>query len=81
MGRPRHVLVVVRPVLWKTWPSKVSGEEKGTMDPDVLRSSSFPEVEPWTPAHKAVETSGYEALAGSWTLVLTRTRCASDARC
>lgn len=51
------------------------------MDPDVLRSSSFPEVEPWTPAHKAVETSDYEALAGSWTLVLTRTRCASDARC
>lgn len=33
------------------------------MDSDALRSSSFPKVEPWTPAHEAVEMSEYETLA------------------
>ncbi|MFJ8150335.1 ankyrin repeat domain-containing protein [Streptomyces sp. NPDC096048] len=33
------------------------------MDSDALRPSSFPKVEPWTPAHEAVEMSEYETLA------------------
>ncbi|MFJ3213121.1 ankyrin repeat domain-containing protein [Streptomyces flaveolus] len=33
------------------------------MDPDVLRPSSWPEVERWTPAHQAVEVSDYETLS------------------
>ncbi|MFE1591077.1 hypothetical protein ACFW6Q_36005, partial [Streptomyces sp. NPDC058737] len=33
------------------------------VDSDALRPSSFPKVEPWTPAHEAVEMSEYETLA------------------
>ncbi|GGW96630.1 hypothetical protein GCM10010297_18140 [Streptomyces malachitofuscus] len=38
-------------------------EGKGTMDPDALGPSSWPEVEPWTPAHQAVEINEYETLS------------------
>ncbi|CAL9670057.1 hypothetical protein SUDANB145_07368 (plasmid) [Streptomyces sp. enrichment culture] len=33
------------------------------MGSDALRPSSWPEVEPWTPAHQAVEISEYETLS------------------
>ncbi|MFB7239769.1 hypothetical protein ACFCXK_33905 [Streptomyces sp. NPDC056269] len=33
------------------------------MGSDVLGPSSWPEVEPWTPAHQAVEMSEYETLS------------------
>ncbi|MFD5451366.1 ankyrin repeat domain-containing protein [Streptomyces sp. NPDC003470] len=33
------------------------------MDSDALRPSSFPKVEPWTPAHEAVELSECETLS------------------
>ncbi|WP_318023172.1 ankyrin repeat domain-containing protein [Streptomyces sp. ICN988] len=33
------------------------------MDFDALGPSSWPEVEPWTPAHQAVEISEYETLS------------------
>ncbi|QFX85947.1 ankyrin repeat domain-containing protein [Streptomyces sp. SYP-A7193] len=33
------------------------------MGSDALWRSTWPEVEPWTPAHQAVEMSGYETLA------------------
>jgi len=33
------------------------------VDPDALRPNSWPEVEPWTPAHQAVEVSDYETLS------------------
>lgn len=33
------------------------------MDPDVLRPSSFPKVEPWRPAHEAVEMTDCETLS------------------
>ncbi|WKX23620.1 MULTISPECIES: ankyrin repeat domain-containing protein [unclassified Streptomyces] len=33
------------------------------MGSDALGPSSWPEVEPWTPAHQAVEVSEYETLS------------------